>query len=787
VTRSSSLRTRCGIVALTLLTMLALTRSSAEAAVIFVTTTSDEINGDGACSLQEAIYSANYDRNVAIGEVKATNSLTETTYTDVFVNTGCVPGNGDDRIILPAQSVLSMSHIVNETQNPFGPTATPLVTSNVTIEADGATLQWLGSENARAFAVASTGNLTIRFAYIKGFHAKGGDGGTGGGGGGLGAGGAIYVKGGGALTVENSTFEGNGAIGGNGGAEGYLPAFEGGLYFAPAGGGGGGLGGNGGPPGNSDCLIDDGNGGGGGGARGDGSNGGSCEFTPVGGYGGGTFEFNCGGRGGNFERNNLDIAADGEDGRCPGGGGGGGSQGGVSGGHGGRGNYGGGGGGGAEGENGGKGGFGGGGGAGWAGTLTSSAGGDGDFGGGGGAGPDGPVTSGDPGTGGMFGGKGGIASGGGGGGLGGAIFNDGGAVTVRNSTFTTNYAVRGVGGGGEALNGRDAGGTIFSLNGSTTVLDSTISGNEDTATGGGLVVVETTEAFVTLRNTIIANNKALECSIGTAAAVGSGNLITANDSCPGVVSSADPQLGSLQQTFPGKTPTMGISLTSPALNAADAATSLATDQRGVDRPEGTAFDIGAYERCPREGPVLEFCNNFQNTPPVDTFLLTTLAAPPIGGAVTPPSGQYPANSVQAVTATPNSGYRFVDWTGNVASPSNRSTFVTMDQPQTVTANFATCVTRLYGRAVPGNASAPPRVDLSWSAVAVDHYSVSRAPTSGGPYTQVGSSTTSAFSDATPGLINGKTFYYRLELIAASGSEVCTANELAVTVPTGKAR
>ncbi len=768
--------------------LAALTPSSAEAAVIFVTTTSDEINDDGACSLQEAIYSANLDNNLAIQRVNITTSaLTDAErYHEVFVTTGCVPGSGDDRIILPAQSVLSMSHIVNETQNPFGPTATPLVTSNITIEADGTTLQWLGSENARAFAVASTGNLTIRFAYIKGFHAKGGDGGAGGGGGGLGAGGTIYVKGSGALAVEYSTFEGNGAIGGNGGVEGYLPAFDGGTYFAPAGGGGGGLGGNGAGPGDS-CILRGGNGGGGGGARGDGSHGGSCEFTPGGGSGGGSFDFYCGGRGGNFEANNFDIDADGKDGECPGGAGGGGSQGDVTGGHGGSGNYGGGGGGAAEGENGGNGGFGGGGGAGWAGALTSSAGGDGGFGAGGGAGPDGPVTSGDPGTGGTFGGKGGIASGGGGGGLGGAIFNDGGSVTIRNSTFTTNYAVRGVGGGGEALNGRDAGGTLFSLNGSTTVLDSTISGNEDTATGGGIVVVETSEAFVTLRNTIIANNGALECSIGSAAGVGSGNLITANDSCPGVVASVDPQLGSLQQNFPGKTPTMGISLASPALNAADASTSLSTDQRGVDRPEGTEFDIGAYERCPREGPVLEFCNSFQNSPPVDTFLLTTAAAPPVGGAVTPPSGQYPANSIQALTATPNIGYRFVDWTGNVAAPTSSSTFVTMDRPQTVTANFATCVTRLYGRAVPGNASAPPRVDLSWSAVPVDHYSVSRAPTSGGPYTQVGSSTANAFSDATPGLINGKTFYYRLQLIAANGSEVCRANELAVTVPTGKGR
>jgi hypothetical protein len=105
---------------------------------------------------------------------------------------------------------------VADTLNPAGPTATPVITTNITIEANGAELLWVGSQPARAFTVESTGHLTIRNAYIKGFHVKGGNG-TRGGGGGLGAGGAIFVKGGG-LVIENSTFESNGAVGGNGSA-----------------------------------------------------------------------------------------------------------------------------------------------------------------------------------------------------------------------------------------------------------------------------------------------------------------------------------------------------------------------------------------------------------------------------------------------------------------------------------------------------------------------------------------------------------------------------------------
>src|SRR5690606_30526440 len=110
------------------------------------------------------------------------------------------------------------------------------------------------------------------------------------------------------------------------------------------------------------------------------------------------------------------------------------------------------------------------------------------------------------------------------------------------------------------------------------------------------------------RNTIIAQNgsfgpdgtltSAEACAVvGAVTAVGSGNLIQDNSGCPGVVSTADPQLGPLQMNAPGNTPTMAIPTTSPAYNTADSATSLSTDQRGVYRPQRTTFDIGAYERC----------------------------------------------------------------------------------------------------------------------------------------------------------------------------------------------
>jgi CSLREA domain-containing protein len=751
---------------------------SARAGVIFVTTTNDELNSNSECSLKEAIYAANFDTNMI---------FTATS----FYSTGCLAGSGPDRIILPAQSVFLLSRITDEAQNPFGPTATPMITSNITIEADGSRFDWIGGNtHARSFAVASTGNLTLRFAHIRDFFAKGGDG-AGGGGGGLGAGGAIYVKGGGQLTVEFSTFENNAAIGGNGSTD-----------RAPnnSAGGGGGIGGNGG----SGLGM---GGGGGGGARGaggagsffsggqgedvfvfgfGGGGGGTVGDGPFGGSGGNTGGFDCGGG-----ASDQDDTA-GEAGRCPGGGGGGGSSNLVGlagvlagGGDGGNGNYGGGGGGGGagNGDTGGTGGFGGGGGgAGGEGDLLFSAnGGNGGFGGGGGAGQS------NAGHGGLYGGDAASDSSGGGAGMGGAIFNDGGSVTVRNCTFNSNFVVRGVAGDATAHPGGESGGAIFSLNGTTTVQNSTISGNAGDA--GGISVRGTTSAAVTLRNTILANDGAPDCSVvGNASVAGSGNLIMSNVSCPGVVTSADPQLGSLQRTI-GKTPTMAISGNSPALDTADAATSLDIDQRGVARPERNGFDIGAYERCPRSGPVLELCQDFGFIPPVDMATLTTLASPVAGGTVSPPTGEYPVNSVQPLLATSNPGYRFLSWTGNAAAPNIFSTFIVVDQPQTVTANFGTCTTGLSGRGVPGNTAAPPRVDLTWSGTSDDRYDLLRSTTSGGPYTFVGSSTTTAFSDRTAGLINNTRYYYVLQPIqlqAGGGTHTfCQSNETGVTIPRGR--
>jgi hypothetical protein len=198
--------------------------------------------------------------------------------------------------------------------------------------------------------------------------------------------------------------------------------------------------------------------------------------------------------------------------------------------------------------------------------------------------------------------------------LGGAIFNHNGTVRVRNSTFFNNFVTRGVAGGGSAANGADAGGAIFSLNNTLEVNNSTFSGNQSTGSGGAIVVYRDTQAggglggggapvnFI-LNNTIIAHNGANECFFtGSINVKGVANLIMDNGSgtspffkCPGVVSTSNPQLQPLQLNSPGNTPTMAITFRSAAANSADDQTSEKRDQRGVERPIGARFDIGAFE------------------------------------------------------------------------------------------------------------------------------------------------------------------------------------------------
>ncbi len=163
----------------------------------------------------------------------------------------------------------------------------------------------------------------------------------------------------------------------------------------------------------------------------------------------------------------------------------------------------------------------------------------------------------------------------------GGIFNNG-TATITNSTISGNSA-------------RDAG-VVFN-NGMATITNSTISGNSAT---NGAGIVNGGSGTVTLLNTIVANSTSGGNCFGVITNGGNNiddGMTCGWDSTNGSMSNTNPLLGPLANNG-GPTQTMALLTGSPAIdgvtfNAPNGAP--ATDQRGISRPQGARFDIGAYE------------------------------------------------------------------------------------------------------------------------------------------------------------------------------------------------
>ncbi len=155
-------------------------------------------------------------------------------------------------------------------------------------------------------------------------------------------------------------------------------------------------------------------------------------------------------------------------------------------------------------------------------------------------------------------------------GEGGAIFSDG-IATVVNSTFDGNTS--GVSGGAVAQTG-----TLSAIN-------NTFSGNGQPS-GGSIDAGGTTH----LINNIVANSTNGDDCAGTLA-TNTNNLVEDNTCSPTL--SGDPMLGAMEYTGLGGTGVFPLLAGSPAIDAGDAASAPANDQRGETRDAQP--DIGAYE------------------------------------------------------------------------------------------------------------------------------------------------------------------------------------------------
>jgi hypothetical protein len=186
-----------------------------------------------------------------------------------------------------------------------------------------------------------------------------------------------------------------------------------------------------------------------------------------------------------------------------------------------------------------------------------------------------------------------------------------------------------------------------------------------------------------------------------------------------MVTSAAPILGPLQLNAPGLVPTMALSgsVNNPALDAGVGG--LDTDERGFPRPQGAGFDIGAYELCVEDTLFGHKCLNLNRPPPPNTETLIIKVSPAGAGTTSPSPGTYSEalNSVVILNATPNPGYSFVNWTGGVTDPNTASTSVTMNQSQTVTANFVALAATMAGNIIAKSGPANARV---WTLSLLDN-------------------------------------------------------------------
>lgn len=175
----AALFSRSGRLALTVAVGLVLAPDAAQAASIAVTDGAVDVAPNGNCSLVEAVQSAN------------TNTGFD----------GCMSGSGIvDTLVLPAGSIFTFNGF-HDTSEGF--TALPLVTTAITIEGNGATIERssaAGTPHFRLIRTAASGQLSLNDLALRNGSVIGNFPES--------AGGAI-VNGGGSVTVTNSTISGN--------------------------------------------------------------------------------------------------------------------------------------------------------------------------------------------------------------------------------------------------------------------------------------------------------------------------------------------------------------------------------------------------------------------------------------------------------------------------------------------------------------------------------------------------------------------------------------------------
>ncbi|MGZ6643248.1 MAG: choice-of-anchor Q domain-containing protein [Solirubrobacteraceae bacterium] len=174
---------------------------------------------------------------------------------------------------------------------------------------------------------------------------------------------------------------------------------------------------------------------------------------------------------------------------------------------------------------------------------------------------------------------------------GGGLDLDSGPATITNTTITANHSVD------------DGAGVDIDTGSPVQFTNTTIARNASDGSPGG--VWADGSSNVRFQNTIVAENAASggtrDCDTTfSASSSNPGNNLDSDATCfagSADLSDVTPKLGALANNG-GPTDTLALLAGSPAIDAGASIGGVSGDQRGVARPQASAFDIGAYEFAP---------------------------------------------------------------------------------------------------------------------------------------------------------------------------------------------
>ncbi len=174
-------------------------------------------------------------------------------------------------------------------------------------------------------------------------------------------------------------------------------------------------------------------------------------------------------------------------------------------------------------------------------------------------------------------------------------------TTIRNSTISGNTATELTGGG------------VRNDSGLTEIEHSTITGNSAPVGAGGVLITRNSDTLTRVLSAVISANTVSDVDLPFDSAsrriesnghnlIGTGPATAEFDQSGDQVGVTDPGLEPLADNG-GPTQTHALKTDSPAIGNADPDDFPETDQRGVERPQGAAPDVGAFELEQEAQPV----------------------------------------------------------------------------------------------------------------------------------------------------------------------------------------